>query len=118
VLIALLLVVQVTVVVRDALALGLAAREGAREAAVSGDDARAAATVRRSASSLDADRIAVRVQPSPDARRRGDPVTVTLDYVERVRVAGRALRHDLPLHAAATMRLERTMRTPAPTAPP
>src|ERR671923_156335 len=49
VLIALLLIVQVGLVVRDALALVQAAREGARAAAVSGNDDDARAAIRKSA---------------------------------------------------------------------
>lgn len=117
VLIGLLLIVQVAVVVRDALALGLAAREGARQAAVSADDATVGDAVRRSSGPLDAGRIEITISGS--ARRRGEPVSVELSYVERVRIPiiDRMVDMQLPLRASATMRLERSGPTPSPTPP-
>jgi hypothetical protein len=106
VLIALLLIVQVGIVVRDALALDQAAREGVRAMAItaSPDDARSA--VRRSAGPLDADRIATEVSP---ASKRGDPVDVDLAYTEELRIpiVSKIVALHLPLKAQATMRLER-----------
>lgn len=106
-LIGLLLIVQAAVVVRDALALGLAAREAAREAAVSAESARAEAAVVRSAGPLDASRIGISFDSS---WKRGETVTVSLSYVERVRIpiVDRIVDLDVPLRAAATMRLERS----------
>jgi TadE-like protein len=119
VLIALLLIVQVGLVVRDALALVQAAREGARAVAISADDADAGEAVRASAGPLDADRIGVEVSPGQDDRERGDEVTVSLRYIEHLRlpIVSRIVSLDLPLRASATMRLERTRATPVPSAP-
>ncbi|HVE93024.1 MAG TPA: TadE/TadG family type IV pilus assembly protein [Actinomycetota bacterium] len=120
VLISLLLIVQVGIVVRDALALGLAAREGAREAAVTALDERVRAAVRRSAGPLDASGIAVEVTPPQGERHRAGPVTVRLSYVERMRIpiVSRMLTTTLTLRAQAVMRLERDGPTPAPTPQP
>lgn len=115
VLIALLLIVQVGLVVRDALALHQAAREGVRAAAVSGDDDEASAAVRRSAGPLEASAIDVRVDR--DGGRAGDALDVRLSYVHTVSlpVVSRIVSLDLPLRTTATMRAERsTVATPAP----
>ncbi|HYZ91513.1 MAG TPA: TadE family protein [Actinomycetota bacterium] len=113
VLIALLLIVQVGLVVRDALALVQAAREGARAAAVSGNDDDARAAIRRSAGPLDADEIEIEVQP--EQRERGSPITINLRYIDRLRIpiVSRILSLELPLRASATMRLEREVPTPS-----
>ena len=106
VLIALLLIVQVGVVVRDALALDGAAREGARALSVtaSADEARAAVT--RSAGPLDAERITTGVS---NATKRGDEADVRLSYVEKlsIPIVSHFISLRLPLKAEATMRLER-----------
>ena len=114
VLIALLLIVQVGLVVRDALALVQAAREGARAVAVSAEDAEARAAVRRSAGPLDADGIEIEIEPVD--HERGTPVTVTLRYTDRLRIpiVSRIVSLDLPLRASSTMRIEREMPTPTP----
>ncbi len=119
VLIALLLIVQVGLVVRDALALVQAAREGARAAAISGEDEEAVDAVRRSAGPLDAASIEIEVDPPESSRERGSPVTVRLRYTERLRIpiVSRIAELDVPLQAASTMRLERSP-TPSPTVPP
>jgi hypothetical protein len=116
VLIALLLIVQVGVVVRDALALAQAAREGARAAATTADDDATREAVRRAAGPLDADRIAISVEPEEAERRLGDPVTVALEYEVRlsIPVVSRIVSMNLPLRATATMRLERSVATPGP----
>lgn len=113
VLIALLLVVQVGIVVRDALALTQAAREGARAAAISADDDEAVAAVRAAAGPLEADRIGIAVRPAPEERARGRPVTVDLDYVRHLEIpiVSRLVSLDLPLRASATMLLERSPAT-------
>lgn len=122
VLIALLLIVQVGIVVRDALALAQAAREGARAAAVTADDADARAAIVRAAGPLDAERIDVSISPAEGQRARGDAVTVSLAYVEQlsIPVVSRIVALDLPLSATATTQLERSDVTPspAPTASP
>ena len=99
VLIALLLIVQVGIVVRDALALAQAAREGARAAAVTADDADAHAAIVRAAGPLDAERIDVTMTPAEADRRRGDAVTVQLSYLERlsIPIVSRIVSLDLPL---------------------
>jgi Flp pilus assembly protein TadG len=116
VLIALLLVVQVGLVVRDALALVQAAREGARAVAISADDDDARDTVRRSAGPLDSECIEVDIEPPGAERERGTSVTVQLRYTERLHIpiVSKIVALDLPLRASATMRLERAMTTPTP----
>jgi len=120
VLIALLLIVQVGVVVRDALALSQAAREGARAAAISARDDAVRTAVERSAGPLDGDLIDVDVMPSPGARERGEPVTVTLAYVERlsIPIVSRIVSLDLPLRATSTSQLETSDLTPSPSPAP
>jgi len=111
-----LLIVQVGLVVRDALALVQAAREGARAAAVSASDDDAFDAVRRAAGPLDEESIEIVVEPPEASRERGSPVTVRLTYQERLRIpiVSRIAELDVPLHAASTMRLERSFPTPAP----
>ena len=120
VLIALLLIVQVGVVVRDALALTQAAREGARAAAVSATDAAAVDAVRRSAGPLAADEIVIEISPDEGERRRGEFVTVRLSYSDRlsIPVVSRIVALDLPLRAIATTQLERDYPTPTPSPTP
>jgi Flp pilus assembly protein TadG len=120
VLITLLLIVQVGIVVRDALALAQAAREGVRAGAVTGRDDAIRDAVVRSAGPLDAPRIDVSVTPDERSRSTGDAIAVDLTYVERLRIpiVSRLISLDLPLHARATMRAERGAATPAPSAPP
>lgn len=130
VLLGLLLIVQVAVVVRDALALAQAAREGARAAAVSARDDQARAAVLASAGPLDAHRIEIEIEPAQAQRTRGARVTVRLSYAERLRipVISRVVSMDLPLRAQATMHLERDAPSsspapspapaPSPSAPP
>lgn len=116
VLIALLLIVQVGIVVRDVLALTQAAREAVRAAAVTGDDDAAREAVRRSAGPLDADAIELSISPPSSQRRTGDAIDVELRYVERltIPVVSRIVALDLPLRASATMRAERANPTPSP----
>lgn len=119
-LIGLLLVVQAGVVVRDAMALSHAAREAAREAAISADDQRVRDAVVRSAGPLDAGRIEIAVTPpAASDRRRGEPVAVSLRYVERltIPIVDRIVNLNLPLRSSATMRLERSAPTPTPIPP-
>ena len=114
VLIALLLIVQVGIVVRDALALAQAAREGARAAAVTADDDDAHAAIERAAGPLDADRIEIALSPAAGHRQRGDAVTVELAYLEQlsIPIVSRIVSLDLPLRASATTQLERSDMTP------
>jgi Flp pilus assembly protein TadG len=117
VLIALLLIVQVGIVVRDAVALVQTAREGARAASVTGSDDDMRRAIVRSAGPLASDRIVVAVSPSEPDRKKGDAVTVTLSYTERlaIPIVSRIVSMDLPLHASATTRQERTLPTASPT---
>jgi hypothetical protein len=116
VLIALLLIVQVGIVVRDALALAQAAREGARATAVSADDDDARSAIERAAGPLDADRIEITLMPTESDRRRGDAVTVELAYLERlsIPIVSRIVSMDMPLRASATTQLERGNAPPSP----
>ncbi len=120
VLIALLLIVQVGVVVRDALALAQAAREGARAVAVTARDDDASAAVAGSAGPLDAARIEIDVSPDEGSRGLGDAVTVELAYLERlsIPIVSRMVDLDLPLRASATTRQERDIASPSPSPPP
>jgi len=106
VLLALLLIVQVGIVVRDALALDQAAREGARAMAITASPDETRAAVERSAGPLDATRIATDVST---AKKRGDPADVDLSYVEELHIPimSKIVALHLPLRAHATMRLER-----------
>jgi Flp pilus assembly protein TadG len=119
VLLALLLIIQVGIVVRDALALTQAAREGVRVAAVTASDEDAFAAVRAAAGPLDAERIDIDLSPAERERARGAMVAVNLSYVERlsIPIVSRILSLEVPLKASATMRLERGNPTPAPSPP-
>lgn len=109
VLLALLLIVQVGLVVRDVLALVQAAREGARAAAVTARNDAAIEAIHRSAGPLDVGMIDISIEPAEDSRERGSPVWVHLRYTERLRIpiVSRIASFDLPLRASATMRTER-----------
>jgi hypothetical protein len=72
-----LALVQVGLLTKDALVVAGAAREGAREAAVSLDDARITEAALRGGGGLPASRTEVHVQRSGGA---GDPVTVRVTY--------------------------------------
>ena len=101
VLLMLLSLLQVGIMLRDQLLVSAAARESAREAAVTADPARIEAAGRRAAPglslSLDIDR----------GRSRGDSVTVKVSAKPlRVPLVG-ALVADRILRAEATMRVER-----------
>lgn len=111
---------QVGIVVRDALALTQAAREGARAAAITADDDAAVDAVRGAAGPLEGDRIEIAIAPPSADRRRGDPVSVRLAYEERLRIpiVSRMVSLDLPLRASATMRSERSVPPPTPVPTP
>ncbi len=119
VLIALLLIVQVGIVVRDALALSQAAREGVRTAAISADDERTVDSIRNSAGPLAADRIEIVIEPVAQERTRGRPIAIRLRYAERLRIpiVSRIVDLELPLTASATMRMERAHAGPSPRPP-
>lgn len=125
VLLALLLIVEVGVVVRDALALGLAAREGARAGAVTGTEEAVWDAVRRAAGPLDVEGIELQLEPDPAERRRREPLSLELRYEVSVRlpVVDRFVSTSLPLRSRATMHLERDgpavpSPTPSPTPAP
>lgn len=124
VLLAILLVVQVGLVVRDVLALWNAAQQGARVAALTADERAVGERVREAAGPLVAEAIEVALDPEPGARRRGVVAKVRLRYVTRLRMplVGRFVDTELPLDATAAVRLERahpqaTSPPPSPTAP-
>ena len=106
VLLALLLIVQVGIVVRDALALDQAAREGVRTMAITASPDEARSAVARAAGPLDAGRITTDVS---NATKRGDVADVDLSYVEElgIPIVSKIVALHLPLKAQATMRLER-----------
>ncbi len=99
---AVLVLVQGGLVVRDQLLVQHAAREGARAAAVSDSVADVQNAAGR-ASPLDGDRLSV----TRSARRQGQPVRVTVRYRFRgtVPIVGRLLDR-FTLSAAVTMRAE------------
>lgn len=99
----LLALLQAGLLVRDQLLLVQAAREGAREAAVSPQRPRVEAAARRAAPGLDSG-LHVRVERGP---RVGDLTTVVVSAPPtRVPTVGRALGQRR-LEASATMRVER-----------
>ena len=101
----LLAAVQVGLLARDQLVLTQAARAGAREAAVSLDDATVRGTVLEAASGLDADRLEVVLSREG---AQGEPVRVALVYVAPMAgpLAGWLLPASVELRASATMRQE------------
>jgi Flp pilus assembly protein TadG len=101
-LLAVLVVVQGGLVVRDQLLVQHAAREGARAAAVTDSVADVQGAAGR-AGPLDPDRLTV----TRSARQQGQPVRVTARYRFRgaVPVVGRLLDH-VTLSASVTMRAE------------
>jgi Flp pilus assembly protein TadG len=101
----LLLVAQIGLLVSEQLAIQHAAREGARQAAVTNDDDRARDAAMH-AGNLDGGRATVTVEPAE--RDVGTPVTVRVTYEPAlVPFAGAFVPHAFRLHAAATMRTER-----------
>jgi hypothetical protein len=99
-------VVQVALVVAEQLVIQHAAREGAREAAVWNDDARARDAAIR-AGNLDADRAQIDV--TPEDRPVGTPVRVTIHYRVPLVVpyVARFLPSETTLTASAEYRVER-----------
>lgn len=101
----LLLVAQIGLLVSEQLAVQHAAREGAREAAVWNDDARARDAVLR-AGNLDPSRTTITITPSQ--RDVGTPVRVDVRYVPAgMPVVGRFMPASAMLHAVVVMRTER-----------
>jgi Flp pilus assembly protein TadG len=103
--IAMALVAQVGLLVGEQLAVQHAAREGARTAAVTNDDAQARDAALR-AGALDEARATIDV--SPAARAVGEPVMVSIEYRPAVfPLVGRFVPSSLTLRAAVSMRTER-----------
>jgi Flp pilus assembly protein TadG len=103
-LLAALAVLQVGLLAKDALVVGQAAREGAREAAVTVDDARAREAALRGGG-LASERTEVAVSRSGSV---GDPVTVTVRYHAPLVVpfVEWLFPEEVELGASATMRQE------------
>jgi hypothetical protein len=101
----LLAAVQVGLLARDQLVLTQAARAGAREAAVTLDEATVRATVLEAAGGLDVARLEMTLAREGD---QGEPVRVALVYVSPVAgpLAGWLLPATVELRASATMRQE------------
>lgn len=99
-----LALVQIGLVAKDALVVQQAAREGAREAAVTTDDARVRDAALR-ASGLAEERTEVKVSRSGST---GDPVTVIVEYRAPMVVpfVEWLFSDEATLSAAATMRQE------------
>lgn len=103
--VAMLLVAQIGLVVAQQLTVQHAAREGAREAAVSNDDPRARAAA-LAAGNLDPDRTTVTIDPA--TREVGAPVRVTVSTRPGLMpLVGRFLPEDFVLTATVEMRTER-----------
>ena len=105
-LIALLLVVQVALVVAQQLIVQHAAREGAREAAVWNDDAKARDAAIRTG---DLDPARTQVEVTPSERAVGTPVRVTVRYRIGLVVpyVARFLPAEVTLNASSEYRVER-----------
>ncbi|HEX9123749.1 MAG TPA: TadE/TadG family type IV pilus assembly protein [Actinomycetota bacterium] len=100
-----LALVQVGVFARDQLLVVQASRAGARQAAVDPDDASVRAAAAMAAPGLEAGRLEIVVER---AGGRGEPVRVTVGYVDPVRVplAGLLFPSEAHLAAEAVMRQE------------
>ncbi len=100
-----LAVVQVGLLVRDRLLVESAARAGARAAALQDDAAAIRDAAAAAAPSLDPAALSLSVGR---AGVRGDPVTVTVDYVSAVRVPliDWLFGGSVPMHATSTDRQE------------
>lgn len=109
--VSLLLIVQIALVVSEQLVVQHAAREGAREAAVSNDDARAREAALR-AGALDEERADIEI--SPVDRPVGSPVRVTIRYRVPLVVpyVSRFLPTETTLTATADYRVEREAGSP------
>ncbi|HVL82288.1 MAG TPA: TadE/TadG family type IV pilus assembly protein [Actinomycetota bacterium] len=120
VLLALLVIVQVGLVVRDALAVQWCARVGARTAAITADDQATREAVHRAAAPLEPEKLHIHIRPAQASRTRSTDVTVEVRYHVSLRlpIVSRMASRSLPLSATATMRSERTAATPSPTPPP
>jgi hypothetical protein len=101
-----LALLQVGLLAKDALLVAQAAREGAREAAVSVDQGRIREAVLRGGA-LPGDRTQIEVERSGSA---GDPVTVRVGYRSALVVPfiGWLFPDEVELRGAATMRQETT----------
>lgn len=97
------LMVESALLLADRARLWHAAREAARVAAVDDDAGRIEAAARRSG--LDPSH--VDIEPSPNERRQGDPITVRVGYrpEPHVPLVGNLFR-EVELMAEATMRIE------------
>jgi hypothetical protein len=97
--------VQVGLILRDQLVLVEAARAGAREASVTGQEADVRNAVNRAASTLDPDHFDLAVIREGT---QGDPVTVRLGYDEtsQIPLVGWLFPSTIHLAAGATMRQE------------
>lgn len=102
VLVVALAALQIALVARDQVLVLHAAREGARQAAVTADD-RSVATVATDATALDASRLSASTERDEDGRS----VAVTVRYraPTEVPLVG-VLVGDVSLHASVTMRSE------------
>lgn len=72
-------IMEFSMVMHQYMVVTEAAREGARAAAVGGDDALIATAATNAATGLESNKIQVVVVPTPE-RVRGEPVTVTVSY--------------------------------------
>jgi Flp pilus assembly protein TadG len=103
--ITMLLVAQMGLLVSEQLAVQHAAREGAREAAVTNDDAAARDAALR-AGNLDPARTTIEITPA--TRAVGTPVEVSVRYQPvEVPLVGRFMPGDVRLNASVSMRTER-----------
>ena len=84
------------------------AREGARTAAVGGDDSAVLVSTGANTSNLNADKLAVTITPSAGSRVSGDAVVVNISYDVDVIVPliGGIIGNPIELNASSTMRVE------------
>jgi Flp pilus assembly protein TadG len=85
-----------------------ASREGARSAAVGSSDAEIINVVNNAAVTLDQTKLSVTINPSDSVRRKGDAVTVTVqyDYTFLTPIMSGIINRPIQLRASDTMRVE------------
>ncbi|MDP4182990.1 MAG: pilus assembly protein [Bacillota bacterium] len=90
------------------LVLNNASREGARKAAVGGSDVEISSLVTDLTSNMDGSKLSMTIYPSESLRKRGDQVSVTVEYdnVLITPVISALLNKKIHLKAKTVMRVE------------
>lgn len=85
-----------------------ASREGARNAAVGFSDAMIVSSIRNASSTLDQNKVSIAIHPAEALRKRGDHITVTVEYDYKLitPIIGVAVPDPFHLKAKAVMRME------------